>query len=211
MKITRRKFVSICAALAFAAIGSGQSVDYIKKEIESGKYYKNRAGELERELNITKSELKNKEEILLATEQELKETEAYLDYLKTELHKYDGKLILEKNPTYDEVLKFIVEDKTDSKSYKPREYECTNFALDVCNNAMNKGLFCSPVVIRFRHFGHVIVAFNTSDKGMIYYDPQSDLEVTLKTGKYYFRENDLPFSYNIDDRVLYKIFRYLII
>jgi hypothetical protein len=75
------------------------------------------------------------------------------------------------NPTYQQVLDFIQADKTDSNRYVDDYYMCGNFAETVHNNAEAAGIRTAMVFIRFRHGpGHAIVAFLTTDKGLVYID-----------------------------------------
>ncbi len=66
-------------------------------------------------------------------------------------------------------------------------YVCSHFARDVCNNAENEGLRCAFVEIRYPDGGHSIIAFNTTDEGLIYFEPQSDEIVKPVVGKRYYK------------------------
>jgi len=112
------------------------------------------------------------------------------------------------NPTYDELLTFLYEDKTDENVYKDnyldknqtiiRDYKdyyvCLHFAYDLINNAIEKNIKCGHVDLTLRDFllnygfycgdiyypsyynwyGHVMVAFNTTDEGIVFVEPQTD-------------------------------------
>jgi hypothetical protein len=76
-----------------------------------------------------------------------------------------------KNPTYDELLKFLKADTTDMNRYLLDYYVCTNFAETVHNNAEASGIRTAMVFIRFTEGpGHAINAFLTTDKGLVYID-----------------------------------------
>jgi len=85
-----------------------------------------------------------------------------------------------RDPTYQEALQFICSDQTDKNQYD-KSYTCVNFANDFINNALNKGYRCGYVITEFPETRHAIVCFNTSDKGLIFIEPQNDELVTLTT------------------------------
>jgi len=87
-----------------------------------------------------------------------------------------------RDPTYEEALQFTRLDQTDKNRYN-QSYTCISFAGDFVNNALNKGYRCGYVIIEFPETGHAIVCFNTSDKGLIFVEPQNDELVTLPTGQ----------------------------
>ena len=91
------------------------------------------------------------------------------------------------DPTYKQVTKFLKEDRTDKKNYKEGIYVCSHFARDVCNNAENEELRCAYVGLIYPEGGHAIIAFNTIDEGLVYFDPQSDEEATPIIGKRYYK------------------------
>lgn len=91
-----------------------------------------------------------------------------------------------RDPTYQEVLIFISEDKTDENEYIPGKYTCLNFAADFKNNAFQAGYRCGFVEIEFPEAAHAIVCFNTTDQGLIFIEPQTDEIVTLSVGEFYW-------------------------
>jgi hypothetical protein len=99
-----------------------------------------------------------------------------------------------RDPTYDQAVAFIKEDKTDANKYVEDTYGvyvCTHFARDVCNNAEGKGLRCAFVELRYPDgTGHAIVAFNTIDEGLVYFEPQFDDEVKVIINQSYSRLNN---------------------
>jgi hypothetical protein len=95
-----------------------------------------------------------------------------------------------KDPTYQEALAFMSQDRTDENEYVLGTYGvyvCSHFSRDVCNNAEAEGLRCAYVELRYSDGGHVIVAFNTVDRGIIYFEPQSDERVEPVIGKRYYQ------------------------
>jgi flagellar basal body-associated protein FliL len=95
------------------------------------------------------------------------------------------------NPTYQEMKAFIAQDTTNSMSYEEDEYVCVDFSAAVNNNAEAEGIRCAIVdMFHPEGYGHTIVAFETTDKGLIFIEPQFDREVELIVGKSYSQINN---------------------
>jgi hypothetical protein len=95
------------------------------------------------------------------------------------------------NPTYREMKAFLARDISNAKTYIKDEYVCTDFAAAVNNNAEADGIRCAIVDIFYPEgYGHTIVAFETTDKGLIFIEPQFDHEVSLLIGKSYSQVNN---------------------
>ncbi|MEM1573051.1 MAG: hypothetical protein QXY96_01060 [Candidatus Methanomethylicaceae archaeon] len=101
-----------------------------------------------------------------------------------------------RDPTYEEVMEFIAMDQTDKNEYIQGKYECVDFAKDVKNNAFNKGYKCGFVLIFFPQGGHAVVCFNTTDKGLIFIEPQDDSIVDLKIDKPFFDRSKYIINFN---------------
>lgn len=96
-----------------------------------------------------------------------------------------------KNPTYQEMKAFLAQDLTNTMRYIQDEYVCVDFAAAVNNNAEAMGIRCAIVDIFYPEgYGHTIVAFETTDRGLIFIEPQFDLEVKLITGRSYSQINN---------------------
>jgi len=91
------------------------------------------------------------------------------------------------DPTYREVIAFLRKDKTDKHKYIEDSYVCSHFARDVCNNAETEELRCAFVELRYSDRGHSIVAFDTIDKGLVYFDAITDESVKPVVGKRYYQ------------------------
>ncbi len=90
-----------------------------------------------------------------------------------------------KNPSMEEVYDFIKTDKTD-ENVGTDEYVCRHFAVDFKKNAFDAGYFCYWVYILFQDGAHSIVAFDTTDRGLVYIEPQNDdIVETLQVGHTY--------------------------
>ncbi len=95
-----------------------------------------------------------------------------------------------RDPTYNEVITFLREDKTDRNKYIEDTYGvyvCSHFARDVNNNAEEAGLRCAFVELRYLEGGHAIIAFNTIDKGLVYFEPRTDDRVRPVEGKRFYQ------------------------
>jgi hypothetical protein len=95
------------------------------------------------------------------------------------------------NPTYQEMKTFLAQDPTNNNTYSEDKYVCVDFAAAVNNNAESKGIRCAVVDIFYPDgYGHTIVAFDTTDRGLIYIEPQFDQEVKLIVGRSYSQLNN---------------------
>ena len=93
-------------------------------------------------------------------------------------------------PTYREAVTFLRQDKTDENELVEDTYGvyvCSHFARDVCNNAEEEGLRCAFIELRYPEGGHTIVAFDTIDEGLVYFEPQTDEKVKPVVGKRYYK------------------------
>ncbi len=81
-----------------------------------------------------------------------------------------------KNPSYDEMMKFIRNDKTDTNTYVFDSYVCEDFSEDVVENAKKNKIRAALVHLESPSCeGHAIVCFKTSDKGLYFLEPQLDV------------------------------------
>jgi hypothetical protein len=95
-----------------------------------------------------------------------------------------------REPKYNEVLSFIRKDKTDQKEYHEDQFVCHDFSATVKTNAFYIGIHCYYVSIDFNEGpGHAIVAFDTSDRGLVFFEPQDDEEMDVDIGVRYWRDN----------------------
>lgn len=111
------------------------------------------------------------------------------------------------DPTYQEMKTFLAQDPTNNKNYVENQYVCVDFAAAVNNTAEAQGIRCAMVDIFYPDgYGHTIVAFDTTDKGLIYVEPQFDQEVELVVGRSYSQVNHFTTSPRDD-----TINRYLVV
>jgi len=90
-------------------------------------------------------------------------------------------------PTYAEVLAFLRRDKTNLTKYDKTNYNCTDYSAGVINNAESEGIRAAFVRIGHNGPGHTIVAFETTDKGIVYFEPQTDEKVNPVVGKRWYQ------------------------
>ncbi len=107
-----------------------------------------------------------------------------------------------KDPTYKEVVTFLRRDKTDENEYVEDTYGvyvCSHFVRDVGNNAEEAGLRSAFVELRYLEGGHAIIAFDTIDNGLIYFDPQTDERVRPVVGKRYYQSIEPKLGYYYEE------------
>jgi len=87
-----------------------------------------------------------------------------------------------RNPSMLEVHDFITTDKTD-ENVMTDEYMCRHIVIDFMKNAIEEGYLCYYVTIQFQGGGHAMAAFNTTDGGLVYVEPQTDDIVEPRVGQ----------------------------
>lgn len=121
-----------------------------------------------------------------------------------------------RDPTYNEMLSFIRSDRTNEHIYSFPDYVCADFSRDTQYNAIRAGYRCGKVNLRFEggqsvmigntiyENGHTVICFETSDKGLVFIEPQHDDIVKIETGcsfsqlnNYVKAPNDFIESYSI--------------
>lgn len=98
---------------------------------------------------------------------------------------YDNPLEMFKelrNPTLDEAYRFMYEDNTSERTYVKSTYMCWNFAMDTIGNARDLNIRCAYAVIpidppRDGYDQHAIVCFDTTDEGIVFFEPQNDRRI----------------------------------
>lgn len=99
--------------------------------------------------------------------------------------RYNNKYNITMQPRYGDVIGFLKEDDTDSKEWT-KDYDCTQFSHEVVRNAVDSGIFACIVTIdldvpsnKYEYSGHDIIAFDTVDHGLQYFEPQNDKNVYM--------------------------------
>jgi hypothetical protein len=75
-----------------------------------------------------------------------------------------------------ELVSFLEKDHTNWNQYILGKYTCVNFAVDLAANAGRQNIKTWIVLVEFTDGGpgHAFVAFQTTDRGIIYVEPQGD-------------------------------------
>jgi len=97
----------------------------------------------------------------------------------------DSQVTDPENPTFEEVRDFILGDTTSRNGFVLYEYECRHFTTTVNNNAEAAGLRCAFVLLCFDQGQHSVIAFETTDRGLVYIEPQTDAAIHPEVGGYY--------------------------
>lgn len=78
--------------------------------------------------------------------------------------------------SWNGLVNFLSTDHTNWNAYDINNYNCLDFAIDLVENANNQNINAWIVGVDFTNgeTGHAFVAFDTSDKGIVYVEPQGD-------------------------------------
>lgn len=137
---------------------------------------------MQAELATVKTELNASEELVESLEAELFDLQVNYERLTTG---YDYVL---RDPSYQEMQDFLAQDMTSEREYVEGEYVCVDFAADVKANAAKEEIHCAYVAIEYRgETGHSIVAFDTTNEGLVFIEPQFDWEVEPEIGQRYYQ------------------------
>jgi myosin heavy subunit len=92
------------------------------------------------------------------------------------------------NPTWNQMITFVAQDKTDQHPYDIKSFNCVNYATIVYNNAERLNIETATVTLNLRNssVGHAVNAFITSDYGLVYVDCiEHDTIARIEAGKVY--------------------------
>lgn len=179
--------VAFAAGMVYCWLGwnsTQQDLDVARTGISS---LQAAVGSKENELSTTKDELQTIKTELEDTKNYLSNVEDELEATKLRLSALPTDIFHLHNPTFEEAISFLTGDKTDSNEYVEDEYVCSHFARDVNNNADRQGIRCAYVDTRYPGSAHAIIAFDTTDNGLVYFDPATDERVRPVVGKEYWR------------------------
>ena len=170
--------------------------------------------ELQEYLNQIENNINENNSEIIETRNNINQINTTLDTVISEIQlREDGTKYELHDPTYSEVKSFIKSDKTNHNEIIEGVYVCRHFSQDVNNNAEKKGIRCAYVKIQFTSsYEHACVGFQTSDKGMVYYEPMYDWEVNMEKGKNYFSECIIcPPDYYFEPDSRYVIKNYILL
>ena len=92
------------------------------------------------------------------------------------------------NPTWNQLITFIAQDKTDQHLYNINSFNCVNYATTVYNNAETSNIEAATVTMNLQNSaaGHAVNAFITSDYGLVYVDcTGNDAIARVEAGRVY--------------------------
>lgn len=103
--------------------------------------------------------------------------------------------LLLRDPSYEEMSQFLESDDTDKNEWVWPNYVCMHFARDVNEAATAAGIRCAYVYIDYyeMEWSHFLVAFETTDNGLIFIEPQTDEEMRVEPGNEYVTVDGYPF------------------
>jgi hypothetical protein len=98
------------------------------------------------------------------------------------------------NPLYWEARDFLINDTTDLTQFNETTFNTAHYAQEVNNNAEKRGIRCAYVKVTFSDSNqtHALIAFETTDRGLNFFEPQTDEKVNLQVGKNYWRDCVIP-------------------
>jgi hypothetical protein len=102
-----------------------------------------------------------------------------------------------RDPSYQEMREFLARDGTSEREWVRGEYTCVDFARDVKTNAARERIRSAFVLIEHPEVGHAIVAFYTTDRGLVFIEPQEDWKVEPRIGKRYYQSVRPPPGYHV--------------
>ena len=180
-----RKFWFAVIILAIVAVASLITMVRALNELNS---VRNSRLQADAELQAMQAELADVEIELNASKELVESLEDTLSNLQVNYARlttgYDYVL---RDPSYQEMQDFLQQDETSEQEYLKNEYICVDFAANVKANAAEEGIRCAYVVIEYLGTtGHAIVAFDTTDRGLVYIEPQFDWDVEPEIGWRYY-------------------------
>ncbi|MFO8010661.1 MAG: hypothetical protein R6U89_07605 [Dehalococcoidia bacterium] len=93
-----------------------------------------------------------------------------------------------RNPSWEELKRFVQLDKTDTREYIKNQFDCEGFTITLRDNATSRGFRSGYVAIGFGEngAGHTLNAFQTTDRGLVFIDnTERDTIGYVKKGKPY--------------------------
>jgi len=181
-----RKFWPAVIILALVAIASLVATAWVLNELNSVRSSRLR---VDAELQAMQAELATVEIELNASKDLVESLEDTLSNLQINYDRLTaGYGYVLRDPSYQEMKAFLTQDETSEQEYLRNEYICVDFAANVKANAAEEGIRCAYVVIEYLGItGHAIVAFDTTDRGLVYVEPQFDWDVEPEIGRRYYQ------------------------
>jgi len=182
---SHKKFRFTFVILAIVAITSLVATAWVLNELDRAQdslmLVNNDLEAMQAELATVEIELSESKELAESLEDTLSNLQVNYAKLTT------GYGYVLRDPSYQEMKDFLKQDETSEQEYLRNEYICVDFAANVKANAAREGIRCAYVVIEYLGTtGHAIVAFDTTDRGLVYIEPQFDWDVEPEIGRRYY-------------------------
>ena len=181
-----RKFWFAITILAVVAIASLITTAWVLNELNR---VQNSRLLVDDELQAMQAELATVEIELNASKDRVESLEDTLSNLQVNYDRLTaGNGYVLRDPSYQEMMAFLTQVETSEQEYFRNQYICVDFAANVKANAAEEGIRCAYVVIEYLGTtGHAIVAFDTTDRGLVYVEPQFDWDVEPEIGRRYYQ------------------------
>ena len=100
---------------------------------------------------------------------------------------------------YDDLREFLKNDTTHKNKYSDG-YVCQDYANELVGNALKNGIPACTVFLKHDKGSHSLVAFNTTDEGITFVEPQtSEFVIGLKEGEDYCELAGWKCNWNIEE------------
>ncbi|MFC1992760.1 hypothetical protein ACFLV3_02975 [Chloroflexota bacterium] len=178
---------------SFAQDDLGSAREFISSMQAALESRENELSVAREELLISENKLQYTSDCLSSAEAELQVTKERLLSIEVELQAFQARPATQPNeyslhnPSLGEVTSFLAEDETNFNQYVEDEYICSHFVRDVSDNAESQGLRCACVIIYFADRAHALIAFDTIDEDVVYFDAVTDERVIPVVGEKYWQ------------------------
>lgn len=83
--------------------------------------------------------------------------------------------------THADLTRFLAQDQTNKMEWGVNGFGCIGFTETLVRNAQKQGFMGSGVVVYWGDYGHEFAQFVTVDDGIVYVEPEWDLEYLRPT------------------------------
>lgn len=105
------------------------------------------------------------------------------------------------NPSYQEMKEFLAADTTGVGQWIEGGLDDEYVVAEINKNAEAQGIRVAWVYIEFPQSSYALLAFETTDKGLVFIDPLTKAEVKVKVGIRFYEDNGLR-KPNWDDTIM---------
>jgi len=186
-------------------------------------------GSTKQTLTSTKTELSRVNSTLASVQSDLLATKTKMDAIDAKLKLYEDTMgikifsgvqplargagpielvnnLAATNPTWQQLMPFLLADPADDRTWTEGIFVSGDFAEMLHNNAEAAGIRAALVGVFFEGetIGHGLNAFKTTDRGLVYVEPQSDTIAYVTKGKEYGTvslSQNLSFDYSYYEKL----------